>query len=528
MKKIKRLNTIGSCSVAALLALSVAACSSGTPDKPSAAQPQTPAPQQPEKKETAAPPQPVTYKIFRNFGAPEYPADGGKGHKEVLAGLEKAGLKGIDYQVNLASGTEYFTKLNLLASSGDLPDFFNVDIPTLTRFADEGLIMPLDDLLKNAPNVGKLVISKDLDALKYKGKQYGLPVGYRPEAFNGPDVSGFNVRQDWLDNLGLKQPKTLDEFYNVLKAFTNDDPDKNGKKDTYGLGAAKPSNPQNTTFAAIFGAYGIIPNFWHERDGQLKQGMVLPESKEVLALLQKWFKEGLIDPEFVITEQKQLDEKVVGSKVGIFEGNAFNVDPKQPVNLALKKATPTANVQLLAPPSGAGGKNGWPENMPAYNDIRAISAKAKNPEQLMKLIDWSASDAGFPLVTYGVENEHYTFDKAKNRINMTVNSYSDLYAQGFSNPIRFIQVVDRRWMVDEALTAMETANKYTVKNQFWSTTQAMLDYPDLPKLWSEYYAKIVTGTWPVDKWDEFVTKYYSQGGKEIEKQVNEEWKKTKK
>ncbi|MFH5181249.1 hypothetical protein ACHHV8_00575 [Paenibacillus sp. TAB 01] len=146
----------------------------------------------------------------------------------------------------------------------------------------------------------------------------------------------------------------------------------------------------------------------------------------------------------------------------------------------------------------------------------------------MKLIDWLASDAGFNLVTYGVENEQYTFDKAKNRVQMTVPSYSELYAQGFSNPIRFIQVVDRRWMTEEALSAMEITNKYTIKNQFWKTTQGMLDYPDLPKLWSEYFAKIVTGTWPVDKWDEFVTKYYSQGGKEIEKQVNEEWNKTKK
>ncbi|MDF2959111.1 MAG: peptide permease [Paenibacillus sp.] len=478
-------------------------------------------------KDTAAT-QMQTYKIFRNFGAPEYPADGGRGKKEVLAALDKAGLKNIDFNVSLASGTEYYTKLNLFASSGELPDFFNVDVPSLTRFADEGLILPLDDLIKQSPNLSKLIKESDLEALRYKGKVYGLPVGYRPETFNGPDVNGFTVRQDWLDQLGLKQPKTLDEFYKVLQAFTNNDPDKNGKKDTYGMSTAKPGNPQITPFSGVFGAYGIIPSFWHEKDGQLKQGMVIPETKEVLALLQKWYKEGLIDPEFVIMEQKQLNEKVIGSKVGIFEGNAFNVDPKQPINVSLKKAVPAGNLQILTPPTGPGGKMGWPENAPAYNDIRAISAKTKNPEQLMKLIDWSATEEGFPLVTYGVNNEHYTFDKAKNRIEMKVPSYSELYAQGFSNPIRFIQVVDRRWMTEDALSAMETTNKYVVKNQFWKTTQAMLDYPDLPKLWSEYFAKIVTGTWTVDKWDEFVTKYYSQGGKAIEQQVNEEWKKKSK
>ncbi|MFH5181248.1 extracellular solute-binding protein [Paenibacillus sp. TAB 01] len=311
-----------------------------------------------DKKETASDGQPVTYKIFRNFGAPEYPADGGRGKKEVLAALDKAGLKGIDFNVSLASGSEYFTKLNLQASSGELPDFFNVDMATLTRFADEGLIMPLDDLLKSAPNAMKLIKPGDLEALKYKGKIYGLPVGYRPEPFNGPDISGFNVRQDWLDNLGLQQPKTLDDLYKVLQAFTNNDPDKNGKKDTFGLSSAKTANPQNTQFSAIFGAYGIIPSFWHERDGQLKQGMVLPETKEVLALLQKWYKEGLIDPEFIIMETKQLEEKVIGSKVGVFEGSAFNVDPKQPINVSLKKAVPAGNLKILAPPVGTGRQAG--------------------------------------------------------------------------------------------------------------------------------------------------------------------------
>lgn len=512
---------------AGLLALSAAACGSAEPAGDGGPQGQGTAGGDAAK---APDNKPVTYKLFRNFGAPEYPADGGRGRKEVLAGLEKAGLKGIDFQVSLASGTEYMTKLNLLASSGELPDFFNVDMPTLTRYADEGLIMPLDDLLKQAPHVMELIKPEDLEALKYNGKIYGLPVGYRPEPFNGPNVNGFTVRQDWLDTLGLQQPKTLDELYTVLKAFVGQDPDKNGSKDTYGLGGTKTSN-----FKAIFGAYGVIPEFWHEREGRLKQGWTLPETKEVLGLLQKWFKEGLIDPEFLIMEGKQLNEKVIASKVGIFEGNAFNVDPKQPINVSIKKAVPTANLQMLVPPTGPGGKMGWPENTPAYNDVRAVSAKAPNPEQLFKLIDWSASDAGFNLVTYGIEGEHFTFDQAKNRIQMTVPSYSELYAEGFSNPIRFIQVVDRRWMTDEAIAAMEMTNRHVIKNEFWKTVQAMLDYPDLTsvgssttsKLWSEYFAKIVTGTWSVDKWDEFVQKYYSQGGKDIEDQVNGEWKKSK-
>ncbi|WP_409341880.1 extracellular solute-binding protein [Paenibacillus sp. MBLB4367] len=473
----------------------------------------------------------ITYNIMRNNGIAEYPADGGKGKQEILKGLDKAGIKGIDFNVTMpATGQEYLTKLNLLATSGELPDYFNLDIPTMTRMADEGLLLPLDDMIKNMPNASKLYKASDIEALRYKGKLYAFPVGYRPEPFNGPNTNGFIVRKDWLDNLGLKQPATIDELHEVLKAFTTKDPDKNGKNDTFGLGGSKMSNT-STSFAGIFGAFGIYPNFWAEKDGVLKMGMTLPETKEVLKLLNAWYKEGIIDPEFLLMEKKQLEEKIINSKIGVFEGSAFDVDPKQPLINSVKKVTPAAAFSLLTPPKGPAGKNGWPEAGPAYGDIKSISAKAKNPELLAKLIDWSTNDGpngGFNLVTYGIEGEHYTYDKDKNRIKQLVASYSDLYKQGFSNPVRMNQVVDRRWMSDEGLAAMEITNKFVLVNPFWKTVSAQIEYPDINKLWLEYFSKIVLGDLPVDKFDEFVTKYYQQGGKKIEEQVNEEWKKAKK
>ena len=54
-------------------------------------------------------------------------------------------------------------------------------------------------------------------------------------------------RQDWLDKLGLKYPETLDDMKNVLIAFTNNDPDGNGKNDTYGYTAEKPSSSSGVT-----------------------------------------------------------------------------------------------------------------------------------------------------------------------------------------------------------------------------------------------------------------------------------------
>jgi putative aldouronate transport system substrate-binding protein len=467
---------------------------------------------------------PVTYKFFMNQSAPEYPQDGGIARKMMVEGAEKAGIKGFDYTVALNSGKDFFTKLNLMATAGELPDYFEIDTPTLTKFVDEGLVLPLDDLLKKTPNINNLVRKEDWDAVTFNGKIYAIPSASRPEPFNKPNADGILIRKDWLAALGLSSPKSLEEYHQVLTAFTKNDPDKNGKNDTFGLGGVK-----DTQFNGIFGAFGVFPDFWYEREGQIKQGMVLPETKQALAVLQQWFKEGLIDPEFPVVEQKQLESKVVNGKIGVYEGQGFAIWEKNKTTMSLREVNPKAELTLIAPPTGPQGKMGLPDVPPAKK-MMAVSKSVQNPEKLFAYLDWSVKDGedgGF-LLREGIEGKHYTYDKAKNDLQDLVGG-SEKIKDGFSNPIKFINVTDRRWAPDYVRTALEDAAKFARPNTLWKTVPAQLDFPDIKdKLWREYFIKIVTGTWSVDKWDEFVQKYYAQGGKEIEKQANEEWKKAKK
>ncbi|WJH34448.1 extracellular solute-binding protein [Paenibacillus sp. CC-CFT747] len=300
--------------------------------------------------------QPVTYKIYMNRGEVNYPEDGGEGKKLMLEGLNKAGITGVDFKVSLTGGQEYFTKLNLMIASGDVPDYFSVDLPTMTKLAGEGLIMPLDDMLKKMPNASKYYKPQDLQAGMVNGKIYAFPDAIRPEPFNGQNVNGFVGRLDWLKKIGAGEPKTLDQLYDVLKAFTMNDPDGNGKKDTYGLGGTKPGAFGSVSgFDGIFGAFGVAPSFWHERNGTIRMGMVLPETKQALTLLQKWYKEGLIDPEFPVTTDKQLDEKMTNSKVGIVGKNAWLVQPTNSASYkALQKLVPGAELGVIVPPTGPG------------------------------------------------------------------------------------------------------------------------------------------------------------------------------
>lgn len=472
----------------------------------------------------------ITFKIFRNRSAPEYPEDGGMGRQVIIDWAKERGVTGVDFKVELASGDDYFTKLNLLAASGDLPDYFDVDLKTMYRFANEGLILQLDDLAKIMKNAQKFWKEADLDAATYEGKLYGFPVGYRLGEINQPAVGTFVIRQDWLDNLGLKKPETLDDYYEVIKAFTFNDPDKNGKDDTFGMGGSN-----QTYFEAVFGAFGVSPGpngvspyFWIERDGVLKQGSTLPEAKEALKVLQKWYAEGLIDPEFMIIDKKQMEEKVVNSKIGFYPLDVWHINPDTAVNKALVEQTPGAVLVAVNPPIGPNGQRGWPEPMPG-SKFTSIAASCKDPELLARFIDTTLDDSPDerPFVTEGIEGVHWTYDRENNVVNVVPN-IADQFKDGFSQPVQFIKVTDRRWITSDRLKeALKIANSYTIKNEYWKNVPAMIDYPDLEKLWQEYFVKIVSGELPVDAWDEYVQKFYSQGGSEIEKQVNEAWQSEK-
>lgn len=461
----------------------------------------------------------VTFNIYKNSGLATYPADGGQGKQLVLEKLNKIGLGNVDYKVTLIGGNEYFDKLNVLAASSSLPDYFNVNMVTLTNFADQGLIQPLEDKVDKLTHLRPLMRDAEMNAVTYDGHLYAFPVGYLPGAINGPNTNGLLIRQDWLDKLGMKMPETVDELHDVLKAFKEQDPDGNGKDDTTGLIATK-----LTRFEDIFGAFGVMPSFWQEAGGKLVLGSTRPETKDALQVLQNWYQEGLIDPDVFVTDEALRDQKLANSFGGVYENSAFTASVSNPETAALLAVTPTAKMAALRAVKGPGGEFGRQESEPGYGNIHAISADCQNVDLLLELLNWTADDGedgGMYLCSVGVEGTNFEFNEDKTAIKM-LTSYDDIYASGLGNPIRFTQVVDRRWLEPEAVTAFETFDGQYKENLFWGTTPAMLDYPDSVKnLFTEYMSKIIMGSLPVTAHDDYVKEFYQMGGEQIEKEVNE-------
>src|SRR5690606_9647447 len=112
----------------------------------------------------------------------------------------------------------------LMIASGNLPDVIETNITTYPGGAEKAIsdkvIIPLNDIIeKNAPNLKKYLdehpeIRKEIST--DSGTIYTFPaIG----AGNSNVSSGFVLRKDWLKELGLEAPETIEEWTTVLRAF---------------------------------------------------------------------------------------------------------------------------------------------------------------------------------------------------------------------------------------------------------------------------------------------------------------------
>ncbi|MNI45704.1 Lipoprotein LipO precursor [compost metagenome] len=123
---------------------------------------------------------------------------------------------------------------------------------------------------------------------------------------------GVIIRQDWLNNVGLSEPTTVDEFYNVLKAFKEKDPDKNGVNDTYGLMLYENVIPPD-----IFAWFGAPNNWKVDTSGNFIKDVETKEFREGLRFVRKLYQEDLINKNFAIVVRNEARKDLYNNKAGL-------------------------------------------------------------------------------------------------------------------------------------------------------------------------------------------------------------------
>jgi len=186
----------------------------------------------------------------------------------------------------LYAANAYYEKLTLKYASGELATIMvtdqNAEFMSACKyntFWDLTNYLDLYDNLTVIPEVTRMNASNN-------GKLYGVP---RSRDL-GRNACAY--RQDWADNLGLPVPKTIDDLYEMAVAFTNDDPDGNGKNDTYGFGL----DAWDDQWLIMLPWFGCHNGFGFADDGKtLEHYITQDEFKTALKAFRQWNSEGLIN-----------------------------------------------------------------------------------------------------------------------------------------------------------------------------------------------------------------------------------------
>ena len=352
---------------------------------------------------------------------------------------------------------------------------------------------------------------------------YGVP-GMDRQATNA-----LYARKDWLDKLGLKEPKTLDEFHDMLKAFTFNDPDGNGKKDTYGYGER---NNFDSHFSVIYLAFGVTNNSWIEYEGKLYYAQTHPKAKDALEVLQQWYKEGIIDPEFLTTNTDAWFQKLGIGKLGVVVAGVFS---HKKVNDLVKATTPSGSLTKIEPPVGPDGKSGLVAFGGLVNPV-VLSKNVKSPERLIQIFDWMSTEEATALINYGEEGKHYKVNPGVG-VEMLISEeeqkklgLTNLTGR-FYNPIRPNTMFFDKFTTEEDLKGFKIAEKHIFLSP--SLGMSLSEFiKDMPSNSTENLFKgilsIITGNEPADAIQKYADQWYDNGGRKITENVNNLWNQMKK
>jgi len=484
---------------------------------------------------------------------------------------------GIDlsYDFIVAKREDHDTKLRLmLAGKNELPDVMKVSTELANDLIASKKVMPLNDLIETylSPNLKALYEQYPgvLYPVTKDGKIYGLPNMYAMD-----EGTVMWVRQDWLDNLGLKAPATIEEFEEVIRAFTEDDPDRNGKDDTLGLAVSLKDGMYQWVSSAdgIMGAFtdhvaqsGSMDMFWHENEeGKLEYGTIQPSLKPFLAAMNKWMEAGWIDPEAGIKDAAKATEIAASGQAGIIFGPFW------------MNGYPLSGVPEFQPypnPTGPKGSAGRAEKAMVH-DYVMFNSDFEHPEAILgyisklfamnfgeddpyydpffkdgfhegydyvrhegKIIRSDFEGAGVPKDKWPAPND----GKVAVRVHLPLTGATfvpylgDAAFQKFKdNPdAEVLNAMEARVQASqprqlEAGLVRISQNDTAIHNKYGGPPTATMESKGelLTKLETESYLKIIYGDEPLDYFDEFVKQWKANGGDQITQEVNEWYEGTK-
>ncbi|MCC3356844.1 extracellular solute-binding protein [Bacillus sp. REN16] len=301
---------------------------------------------------------------------------------------------------------DYDQKLMASMSSGEKFDLILLTKNLMDILVEQGALTELNDTIDGSKVLSdsSVIPKEEWDLITYEdGKIYGVF-----NKFEGGTLP--TVRQDWMEKLNLEAPETLDDYYNVLKAFKEQDPDGNGKDDTYGLSTAGMYDVQG-----FFSAAGVKYRYEIDEDGNRTIPIATEAAVPVFEWFAKLYKEGILDPNFATNDTGKMRELFLTDRVGMvtywdaWVGLFNNI-----------KLTEDPNTEFVAKGiNAAAGPDGKKMLRRGDPSVWAIPVNADNPDVAEEFLEFWHSEDGNVLSTLGILDHDFTLTDGKYELTET-------------------------------------------------------------------------------------------------------------
>lgn len=323
---------------------------------------------------------------------------------------EATGVK-FDYMTVLGGAEEAQKKYEVWLASGDYPHVLSVNMDVISKYRDSSALIPLEDLIEQyGPNIKKK-FGKYFDLLRDPdGHIYSLYNVNLAQEARADQQAEFVVRYDVLKEAGYPELKTLDELFTILQNYYNKHPKMDGKDTIPFSGAGEDlgyNNPANA--AAGNPDHG---RFYMDNDNNVKFTPKSDFTKQYYQFLNKLNNAGMLDKEFFTLNYESAGTKLAQGRIlaGYYPQWVLDAPEKSLAaagNMDLEYAKfPLHLNENIVDRSVAiiptGSSNNW-----------AITTKAKNPENIVKFIDYLFTDEGQKLIGWGIEGVHYEVKDGK-------------------------------------------------------------------------------------------------------------------
>lgn len=460
------------------------------------------------------------------------------------------------------STEEFQRNINLHISCDAWPDALMVNEEEYRKMLEYGQLQSVTEVYQNvASDQWKAFV----ESIGKEGKR-SVMVDDEMMAipFASLTASGVNVmwiRQDWLDQLNLKVPQTVDEIGQTAEIFVEKEM---GGEETIGILGPGIDNEMFDIgkccfgLSPIFSAFHVYPKYWTlDENGKIIYGSVQKEAKQALQVLNQWYQKGILDPQ--IFKRENIQEVLNEGKVGIFFG------PWWAVEMIKNDLVKNKSVwKAYASPLDQEG-NYICTMPPAISQYLVIHKKCKNPEAIIEIINYVIKNQnswidnkkldGISIKAYpmGWESDfadelEYTYTVLKKNMEGKETNTDFLYHKILKQDLNNLEKMNqppyeqfgiedwseemngefiRLYGIINGVGTIADRNYEPVYHLLSEQTQTMKrKWNELEELEDETYATIILGKEPIETFDLFIEKWKNNGGKIIEKEITEQWKKT--